>query len=211
MGLKAVPLVGCLSLLCVVSVGCGSSLESATESQAAPPTQPSPQSAEAKAALRDSDSAASTVVAFWRYVGAGALPAAHELYDDRVAAVVGEGLAGGLAIQQAAAAAMELRVYDVESVAQGVLVLAEAFPEDAPRSEWSFFLKPNGRHWRIIYDTFTASGLASYAQQQVQRRIDPEARTFSAEALDAGDRAKARFRKAALTSAGGVLPGSASR
>jgi hypothetical protein len=200
--------MSCVSGVLLVCSACGGAQGEATEPP--PPPNPSPQSNDAKAALRDSGSAASIALAFWRYVGKGALPAAHGLYDEEVAATVGEDLAGALAQQQATAAASFLRIYDVESAGGGMVVLAETLPENGPKMQWSFFLKRTEARWRIVYDTFTAAALSYYVQQEVQRRIDPNAKSPSPGALNAADRALAEFRKAALGAAGGKLPGTIS-
>jgi hypothetical protein len=174
-----------------------------------PPAAPSPRSQEAKAALRDPKSAASAVLTFWRFVGTGAIPATYQLYDPEVTATLGEAdFAGALALQQGTASALTLRVYDIEPVGQGMVVLAETLHEDGPNA-WSFFLRREGLNWQIVYDTFTASALAGFVQQEVQRRIDPDAEKASPEALAAADRAVAKFRQAALDAAGGDLPGAA--
>jgi hypothetical protein len=208
MGLRFIMLLVSLSVVATTSA-CGGSQEGATEaapSPSAPPAPPSPQSAEAREALRQPNSAASTVVAYWRYVGTGALPAAYELYDDRIASVFDDELAGGLALHQATVAATDFRVYEIEETTRGTVVLAESFPDKGPKSQWSFFLRRSGQRWQIIYDTFTANALGYYVQREVQQRIDPDAQKPSREALDAAEGAVARFRKAALGSAGVELP-----
>jgi hypothetical protein len=166
----------------------------------AQPAKPSEPSAAAKEALEDPESAASTVVTYWRYLENGALPAALALYDPRVTQSVGVATWGGmLAGQQQQAAELELNVLDIEEIAGGTLVLAELVPDVGAKSPASFFLRQTRGRWLIVYDTFSAGGLVSFAQQYEQRQVEPYAEELSGRALTAGDRVAAAYRTAALT------------
>ncbi len=193
-----------LFLLCVVLVlaaGCGRMSDRSVEPQpppAPPPAKLQPQSEAAKASLRRPTSAAATVIDFWRYVGTGALLPAQALYDEEVAAAVGEYFGAALAAQHPTASGLELHVYDVERTSQGTIVYAEALAGDGNKGQWSFFLRREAGRWRLVYDSFTAGAINFYVQQQVQRRIDPKAKTPSPEALDRAERVVTRFREAAL-------------
>ena len=146
----------------------------------------------------------SIVTSFWRYLEAGAFPAALDLYQQDVIETIGDSdLGGAWALQQSNASATQLHVVDLDAISRGTLVLAEGIPATGPKSKMSFLLRredgEDGR-WQIVYDTFTASALRYYVQLRTQRRVDPSAKQPSPEALAAADRAVARFREAALES-----------
>jgi hypothetical protein len=192
-----VGLVATLMMITGCSVG-GSSVASPKREEATEPSRA------AKAALRDPQSPASTVARFWRYVAAGALPAALPLYDERITLAVGPATFGGtFDAQQETAATTKLNIVEVESIGRGALVFAELIPTAGAKSQTSFFLRRQQGRWRIVYDTFSARALTAFVQQQEQRRIDPYAKRASPRALRAADGAAARFRAAALSSKAG--------
>jgi hypothetical protein len=121
------------------------------------------------------------------------------LYDQRVVTGTGTATFGGtLASQQATASTMAMNVVDVEPIRNGMLIFAELIPPAGPKTQTSFFLKREDGRWRIVYDTFTANALAVFVQQQEQRRIDPNAKRASTQALRAADGIAATFRAVAL-------------
>ena len=85
-----------LALVCFV-VGCAGDGGSVAPVKR---EKPSKQSQSARTALRDPGSAASTVMRFWRYVGAGAMPAAFLLYSEDVTRALGPGEFGGMMVTQ---------------------------------------------------------------------------------------------------------------
>jgi hypothetical protein len=136
--------------------------------------------------------AARTVVRFWDYLAAGAVPVALDVYDPRVVRAVGrETLAGMLASNQATARELALTVKREQSVTRGTLVTAELAPESGAPTSASFIVSDD----RILYDSFTAGALAAYVQHHTQREIDPDAKEPSLEAVVAGERAVRRFRQ----------------
>jgi len=162
--------------------------------------QPSAKSAQAKAALKDPHSAASTLLEFWRYVAVGALPAVFTFYNEDVIRALGPAMFGGtMASEQGTALTTRLNIYDVKRIAGGTLVLVETISADAPKGRHSFFLEAGRRDgWHITYDTLTAAALMAYAQQQEQQRINPSAKVPSRRAIEAGEKALMLFRQVAL-------------
>lgn len=184
-------------MACVVA-GCAGDNSSVAPAK---PEKPSKQSPAARKALRDPSSAASTAVRFWRYVGAGAMPAAFLLYSDDVTRTVGPGRFGGMMVtQQRNIAALELQITDIETTNRGMVVFAEAIPSVGPKTEVTFFLMRLGGRWRIVYDSYSAVTFGAFVQDQVQGRVAPGATQPAAQAVRAGTDAAALFRGIALAS-----------
>jgi hypothetical protein len=167
--------------------GCGAEtrVETVTDVRtvtAEEPTDTGPKSAATK-----------TVEQFWNHLAAGAVLVALDTYEPRVVASLGaETLGTTLVAQQSTAQAYELEVKSEEKLRTGTLVVVALKPESGPVVSGSFMV----RNGRIVYDNLTASAFAAHVQQQVQARIDPEAKEPSRRAVEAGEAAFRRFRQA---------------
>lgn len=105
---------------------------------------------------------------------------------------------GMLAAQQDTAGTTSLSIVDVEEIPGGMLVFAELIPPAGQKTQASFFLRRHEGRWHIVCDTFSATALPAFVQQQEQRRIDPYAKQPSARALRLADAMAALFREVAL-------------
>lgn len=188
-------IAGAFVCLAAGLAGCGGG---GTDAPVARAPTPAPQTAAARSALADPASPVAPVKRFWSYAQQGAVPAVLEAYDPRVVAAVGlDNFAAALASQQGAVAVLKLNILDVQSVAGGRLVLAEALPKLGAKNKYSFFLRREKGRWRIAYDSFMVAALPASVAARVQASARPGSGT--AAGAKAADRVLAAYRVAALT------------
>lgn len=193
---RSMSLVVASSCALAFGVGCGAGDSGVEPVAKAKPAQPS---REARQAVADPKSAASAVLRFWESIQRGALPVSLTLYTSQVVNEIGlANFAGMVAAQRPLIKDSRLSVTAIENVARDRLVSAEALPTVGAKTEHSFFLRNQGSGWRVLYDTLTAAGIQQYAQDQVQRGIDPSA-PATVRAIRAGDIALNTYRQSSLS------------
>jgi hypothetical protein len=136
-----------------------------------------------------------TFLRLWFYAQWGDAPGLVSLYDAPVRRALGdEMIAGAYASNRPYIVATLPRIMSVDRRNGRTLITVDLFARDDPVRHDSFLLARRGRAFRVVYDTFLLGTVGAYAQQLVQERIDPNARTPSPRAVAAGTQTLRRFR-----------------
>lgn len=140
------------------------------------------------------NSPAGTVLRLWREIQGGS-PTIVLRYHPRIRGAVGS--SGMLAVFQPPPAAFggDPKVTAVNSTPLGMQVIVRSRPPETKERYTSvYLLGKSGNRWLVRFDNNLNNAVKEYVTRKAQVRINPNAKSPSLLAADAGDRAAARLR-----------------
>jgi hypothetical protein len=141
-----------------------------------------------------------TVLRLWFYGQWGSAVNAVRFYDQRVLRAIGHSSAvGAYASQRLGMLDSHPKVRSVTRNPAGTLVKVDMLTiSGAPRREF-FLLRRQGAGWRIVYDSFLDSALATYVEAQMRPGTAPPNAAASRDAIAARIDAVNRYRSTLLS------------